>query len=938
MSINSSNIKFLAQQEPARNAPGIVTDTHDPLARKAQERSSHYGAVAAKIAGGEQPLLGGQGYGDKWIKAQIEALWEHGFLTEEPSSYYRENTPNRTLGYNPIPHRYILEKQTLKRALLDRGIAQVYVTGEEQSALGLGQKLPAPAHTTIAIPGGVDSLREMLQLLNQKINHGDQLRHPLIIENPVNAFGEGFWDEILRGIKILDHHADIHGEPTERRRFVDFKALAEHYGIYVTESRADTLSVAEAVAPPQKLHAAVKEKPLIPYGSVVFVATGTKKKYDEFRQICAAQGIRVDIREIYELVDTYVSPYETSRTYEGNTAEKVEAAFKAWSSMRESEQLARLKHLGITMQQAFILAEDSGFHFLEPNLANEDEFRLIRHNLVPGAPFPGVETGPATIGSDGIRGFMRKVEHIFNRRAQKGNPPDYGVIHKSIVALAPLAQPTNADKIVMTMVASETKSRLTFQPQRAKGNGPINRSINIDDYFIPTEASRAQTEQTISQIGDDFINHHGPRAKAMQALAVETRIKIKPGRKAKEQYSPDFCAAVVVDKGRYASKAQAKDLEKKVFKNGFGIITTSASITQAADPQTNVLSKADGVVFALNPKRAAQDFWENLYAFTSMIVAEQTHDKYKMRKPFYLVNPKAEDGTGPFDYLEEMVLDCHHSGTVPENPSSLFKSVQSVEDAVTALKTDRKEYRRLHLPEYATRETPFEYNETPGTKDFNVAIFCSASNKNESYMSDARRMAHALVHEGFGLVSGAGGQSMMGEVTSAAYTKRDSHAAEHFGSNVPHIMQNEGDMHEKMTEFKLARHIYERMEYMMEKADGFAVMVGGTGTIQELALLALLKKRALEADDPYAKQHMEHKEIVIINSPMETQNRGFYDKLKELIDANDPDSCKELGIHFVKNTHEAMEHFQRLRDEKRERHGLNGVAHESLDNLAPMIR
>ncbi len=52
---------------------------------------------------------------------------------------------------------------------------------------------------------------------------------------------------------------------------------------------------------------------------------------------------------------------------------------------------------------------------------------------------------------------------------------------------------------------------------------------------------------------------------------------------------------------------------------------------------------------------------------------------------------------------------------------------------------------------------------------------------------------------------------------------------------------------------------------MMEKSDGFAVMVGGTGTIQELALLALLKKRALEVDDPYAKRYMKDKEIVIIN-------------------------------------------------------------------------
>jgi hypothetical protein len=303
------------------------------------------------------------------------------------------------------------------------------------------------------------------------------------------------------------------------------------------------------------------------------VATGTKKKYDEFKKICSANGISIDVREIFELVDTYASPKEVSATYEGNTAEKIKAAFDAWHKMTEEERVKSLDHLGIKKSQAFILAEDSGFHFREPGLANEDEFRNIRHALNLEAPFPGVETGSTTIGSDGVQGFMKKIQSVFMRRAAKGQHIDDRVVKKSVIALAPLEQPKEYGALNMTMVASEVQGTVTFSPMPATG------PIEIDNYLIPDAIPGSKRHQTEAKLGDKFYTKHSPRALAIQGLSQEMGMPVNPSRVVQDDFSKDFCAAIVVDDHSYASKSQAEKLTTVARGDGFGVITAPSSQT-----------------------------------------------------------------------------------------------------------------------------------------------------------------------------------------------------------------------------------------------------------------------------------------------------------------------------------------------------------------------
>jgi predicted Rossmann-fold nucleotide-binding protein len=906
----SEEILYYPNQNPTYVKPGNGNgNSLPPLERKAEQRGERYAELVDEVLAGQRPVLGGRGLGDKWLESQIRVLAKEGYLPEEAGAYYRKESKDRVLGFNPVPYHYIADRESLKQELAQKHIKHVRIAGDKLELLksrhriGFEKQIDS-ANTTIALPGDLYAMKEILYLFNQKV-HGKMKDHPLVIENPVDANDRGFWDQMLRGLKILNHNGMHSKDPVSHREYVDFEALAHHYGIYVTEDRESTLAVAKRVTPKAPPHEHITVKAAIPDESVIFVATGTMKKYEEIKKICAANGLRVKVRSIYELVDTYVSPPEEGRTYEGNAAEKVKAAFDAWHQMSEHERVARLEHLGIIKSQAFILSEDSGFHFMEKGLANEDEFRHIRHVLNEESPFPGVETGPSTIGVDGIRGFMHKIQHIFARR----DKPNDRVVKKCVMALAPLEQEQYGDT-KMHMVASEVLGRITFTPQ------PPNGAIEIDNYLVPDAIPGARRNQTEAQLGEKFFTLHSPRALATKGIAMEMGVEMEPGKNVEDDFSKDYVTGVVVDDSSYASKHQAEKYERTAHENGFGVITAPSAIDRPDDLQKNILSKSDSVVFAFDPDKAKEDFWRNVFMFSSMIVGEQTHDKYKFRKSFYVVNEK-----GAFDYLEELVDHLHQQGTIAEDPATLVKFTDTLDEALDNLTEDRKAYRRFHLPAYAVKEEPYEKEGRSGTKDFNVAIFCSATNKNNRYLEETRDFTKALIDDDFGVVSGAGALSMMGMITDTAYDMRKTHGAEHFGSTTPNIMPGEGDARDKMTEFLMARSIYERMEYMIDKADGFAIMVGGMGTVQEFSLLALLKERALEANDPYARDKMQHKEIVIIDTPMDSHNRGFYSQLKGIIDKNDPTACRRLGIHFVKSQEEAMEIFNQSRIEKRLRAG-----------------
>ena len=106
------------------------------------------------------------------------------------------------------------------------------------------------------------------------------------------------------------------------------------------------------------------------------------------------------------------------------------------------------------------------------------------------------------------------------------------------------------------------------------------------------------------------------------------------------------------------------------------------------------------------------------------------------------------------------------------------------------------------------------------------------------------------------------------------------------GSNVPHIIELEG-LPDGLATFWLKPDIYTRMEIMIENANAFVIMPGGSGTMQELLALLLLRAQNDEL--------MQGSAIVIYNRPL-PDGAGFWDSLVDLLKSHGQgDACEVVS-------------------------------------------
>lgn len=937
------------------------------LLSKAVGRAKEAESTLKAMMKGERPPLGsGGGRGAKWLRKRVEVASGDGSLPQPPTAYYTLPHSNSQIGYNPAPYALLEGAQEVEELLSKHNVTVRMIGTRRHLPESQIKSLQRNSDVLIALPGDLKADYELTEVIRRKLE-GARLA-PLIIENNGNLL-----DPVLANIQLLEYRNRA-ANPDERRAFVNFDKLARSYGIYITHDRTETLELAENLNKAQLKQGEAKRepyetKPLIPDGATIFVATATRKKYRELTEIYELQGLKVNILPIDLLVDGYISPKEESGSYEGNAAEKIRAAFDAWDRMKPETQVERLKSLGkrlhdmgrgedtyllnaplpgeengsgipgaeksvpaLEEEKIFFLAEDSGFHFAQTNpenglnLSTEMEFADIANKIDPRAPFPGVETGPGILGNYGVSNFFNNVGQILTRYAERGHPTTRDVVKKSVLALAQL-QPhpgtydahikDKAKKIVM--YASETRGHFINSPR------PSNNSVDIDNFLIPAGSNKTEAE-----LGVGWTATRSPRALAWQGLVYDQQIGKELQTKRKPLREKDYRVGIVYDNSHEVAKAAIQRLVALNRLPEFQVDQVDAEVKQLSDVQTKMLEGRDAIILAFDPERAQMDFWRNVWTFSSLFVGEQTRDKYKLEKPLYLINPKDDKQVGPFDYLEALTHDLHMLGTIAQDPKTVYHSVQTADEAIEGIKQYRDNYLRYDPPEYS-KGPKIEPTGDESQKDFNVAIFVSATNENDMVRGVSKHLASQLAKENFGVVTGAGLYSGMGSITKTMVEIRDEHDAHHTGYNVPHIMDG-GEVRGKnivelVDRFHLCRDIYERIEGMLS-ADAAIVAPGGMGTVQELAGFALLKDLALKnPDDPYTKDFLS-KELVIINSPIETgsERRGFYDMLIQVIP---PQDFKRLGIHVVQDAEEAIDKMRELREKKRATH------HATTSETAP---
>lgn len=111
-----------------------------------------------------------------------------------------------------------------------------------------------------------------------------------------------------------------------------------------------------------------------------------------------------------------------------------------------------------------------------------------------------------------------------------------------------------------------------------------------------------------------------------------------------------------------------------------------------------------------------------------------------------------------------------------------------------------------------------------------ICVFCgSSTGKDEKFAKIAREAGELLAKNSLGLVYGAGGIGIMGELADSVL----KNGGKVWGI-IPQDMMDLELAHEGLTDLKVVSGMHERKKAMYENADAFVALPGGLGTMDEL--------------------------------------------------------------------------------------------------------
>ncbi len=112
----------------------------------------------------------------------------------------------------------------------------------------------------------------------------------------------------------------------------------------------------------------------------------------------------------------------------------------------------------------------------------------------------------------------------------------------------------------------------------------------------------------------------------------------------------------------------------------------------------------------------------------------------------------------------------------------------------------------------------------------NVCVYCgSGHGRNPTHAEAARILGRAMADEGVGLVYGGGSVGLMGVLARATLD-----AGGVVTGIIPRFLERREVLMPDLTETIVTEDMHERKMRMFERADAFAALPGGVGTLEEL--------------------------------------------------------------------------------------------------------
>ena len=265
---------------------------------------------------------------------------------------------------------------------------------------------------------------------------------------------------------------------------------------------------------------------------------------------------------------------------------------------------------------------------------------------------------------------------------------------------------------------------------------------------------------------------------------------------------------------------------------------------------------------------------------TSLLIGYQFQNPEVFGKPMVIYSP--DDKPSPY---VELIQSLRERGFVHQPEEQFYKVAKTEAEIPEILNsnfgTPSGPKVEGHEDDPVYQELVERINREGAEKEKpqrSVAVFCSASNKDQHYLDLARNTGRLLADNGYGMVFGGSNVSMMGEVAAGVHD-RDGHVT---GVTIPLFFGKEVQADQKKIDIdniRIVSDIYERMHTMIDEADALVVLPGGIGTAQEM--LAVMQMRENEAS-------LAAKPVILYNED------GFWDGLQKMME----EYGYEEGVHF----------------------------------------
>ena len=144
-----------------------------------------------------------------------------------------------------------------------------------------------------------------------------------------------------------------------------------------------------------------------------------------------------------------------------------------------------------------------------------------------------------------------------------------------------------------------------------------------------------------------------------------------------------------------------------------------------------------------------------------------------------------------------------------------------------------------------------------------LCVYCGSSEKGPvKHLLDAKELGYAISQRKIKLIYGGGRVGVMGAVANAAIENNGT-----VTGVIPEFLMHHEVGHEGITKLEVVSSMHERKARMAELSDGFIVLPGGLGTLEELFEILT-----------WAQLGLHKNPVGVLNV------NGFYDKLLDYLD------------------------------------------------------